>query len=54
MESLQERVAEVLAHAEEAKTQITQSQAECVELISDEIAVHQVYTLKEKTIQAQT
>jgi peptidoglycan hydrolase CwlO-like protein len=54
MEPLQERVAEVLAQVEEAKTQIAQTQAECVELISDEIAVQTVDTLKEKTAQAQT
>jgi hypothetical protein len=54
MEPLQERVAEVLAQAEEAKAHIAQTQAECVELISDEIAVQIVDTLKEKTVQAQT
>jgi uncharacterized coiled-coil DUF342 family protein len=54
MEPLQERVAEVLAQAEEAKTQIAQTQAECVGLISDEVAVQVVDTIKEKTVQAQT
>jgi peptidoglycan hydrolase CwlO-like protein len=54
MEPLQEWVAEVLAQAEEAKEHIAQTQAECVELISDEIAVQIVDTLKEKTAQAQT
>jgi hypothetical protein len=54
MEPLQEWVAEVLAQAEEAKTHIAQTQAECVELIIDEIAVQIVDTLKEKTAQAQT
>jgi uncharacterized coiled-coil DUF342 family protein len=54
MEPLQERVAEVLAQEEEAKTQIAQTQEECVELVSDEVAVQIVDTLKEKTVQAQT
>jgi predicted nucleic acid-binding Zn-ribbon protein len=54
MEPFQEWVAEVLAQAEEAKTHIAQTQAECTELISDEIAVQIVDTLKEKTVQAQT
>jgi hypothetical protein len=54
MEPLQERVAEVIAQAEEAKTHIAQTQAECAGLISDEIAVQIVDTLKEKTAQAQT
>jgi hypothetical protein len=49
MEPLQERVAEVLAQAEEAKAHIAQTQEECMELISDEIAVQIVDTLKEKT-----
>jgi peptidoglycan hydrolase CwlO-like protein len=39
MEPLQERVAEVIAQAEEAKTHMEQTQAECAGLISDEIAV---------------
>jgi chromosome segregation ATPase len=54
MEPLQERVAEVLAQAEEAKTQIAQTQEECAGLISDEVAVQVVDTIKEKTAQAQT
>jgi uncharacterized coiled-coil DUF342 family protein len=54
MEPLQERVAEVIAQAEEAKTYMAQTQAECAGLISDEIAVQTVDTLKEKTVQAQT
>jgi hypothetical protein len=52
MEPLQEWVAEVLAQEEEAKAHIAQTQEECVELISDEIAVQIVDTLKEKTAQA--
>jgi hypothetical protein len=47
-------VAEVIAQAEEAKTHIAQTQAECAGLISDEIAVQIVDTLKEKTAQVQT
>jgi hypothetical protein len=54
MEPLQEWIAEVLTQAEEAKTKIAQTQAECVELISDKIVVHIVDTLKEKIMQAQT
>jgi peptidoglycan hydrolase CwlO-like protein len=54
MESLQKRVAKVLAQVEEAKEHIAQSQAECVELISDEIVVQIVDTLKEKIVQVQT
>jgi hypothetical protein len=49
MEPLQEQVAEVLAQAEEAKTQIAQTQAECAGLLSDEVAVQVVDTIKEKT-----
>jgi hypothetical protein len=52
MELLQEWVVEVLAQAEEAKAHIEQTQAECVELISDETAIQIVDTLKEKTMQA--
>jgi hypothetical protein len=48
MEPLQEWIVEVLAQEEVAKTYIAQNQAECVELISDEIAVEIVDTLKEK------
>jgi hypothetical protein len=40
--------------AEEAKTYMAQTQAECARLISDEIAVQALDTLKEKTMQAQT
>ena len=50
MEPVQEWVAEDLAKEEEAKTHIAQTQAECVELISDKIAVQIVDTLKEKTV----
>jgi hypothetical protein len=50
MEPLQERVANVLAQAEEAKTHITQTQVECAGLISHEVAVQVVDTIKEKTV----
>jgi hypothetical protein len=51
MEPFQEWVAEVLAQAEEAKKCIAQTQSECAKLIIDEVAVHIVHTLKEKTAQ---
>jgi predicted nucleic acid-binding Zn-ribbon protein len=54
MEPLQEWVAEFIAQEEEAKTHIAQTQAECTGLISDEIAVQIVDTIKEKTAQVQT
>jgi hypothetical protein len=38
MEPLQERMAEVLAKAEESKEHITKTQEECTRLISDTIA----------------
>jgi hypothetical protein len=46
---LQEGVAEVLAQAEGARTQIAQTQLECAGLLSDEVAVQIVETIKEKT-----
>jgi peptidoglycan hydrolase CwlO-like protein len=54
IEPLQEWVAEVLAQAEGARTQIAQTQAECAGLLSDEVAVQVVDTIKEKTMQALT
>jgi predicted nucleic acid-binding Zn-ribbon protein len=54
IEPLQERVAEVLAQAEGARTQIAQTQEECAGLLSDEVAVQVVDTIKEKTAQALT
>jgi hypothetical protein len=54
MEPLQEWVAEVLAKAKESKSHIAQTQAKCMELISEEIAVQIVDTLKERTTQVQT
>jgi peptidoglycan hydrolase CwlO-like protein len=54
IEPLQERVAEVLAQAEAARTQMAQTQAECAGLLSDEVAVQVVDTIKERTTQALT
>jgi hypothetical protein len=54
IEPLQEWVAEILAQAEGAKTQIAQTQTECAGLLSDEVAVQVVDTIKEKTAQALT
>jgi hypothetical protein len=54
MEPLQERATEVIAQAEEAKTYMAQTQAECARMVSDEIAVQVLDALKEKTVQAQT
>ena len=54
MEPLQERVAEVIAQAEEAKKYMAQNQAECAGLISDKIAVQTIDDFKEKIVQAQT
>jgi hypothetical protein len=54
MDPLQEKVAEVLAQAEEAKTQIAQTQKDCVGLLSDKVAVQVMETIKDKTVQALT
>jgi chromosome segregation ATPase len=54
MEPLQEQVAEVLEQAEEDKTQITQTQEKLAGLLSDEVAVQVVDTIREKTTQVQT
>jgi hypothetical protein len=54
MEPLQEQVAEVMAQVEEAKTQIAQTQAECVGLINDEVEVQVVDTIKENIVQELT
>ena len=54
METLQERVAEVLAQEEESKTQIAETQEECAGLINDEVAGQVVDTIKEKTTHVQT
>jgi hypothetical protein len=43
-----------MAQVEESKTQIAETQEECAEWISEEIAVQIVETLKQKTVQAQT
>jgi hypothetical protein len=49
MELLQDRVSEVIAHVEEVKTYMEQTQAECVGLINDDIVVQKIDALKEKT-----
>jgi uncharacterized coiled-coil DUF342 family protein len=54
MEPLQERAAEVIAQAEDTKKNMAQTQAECTEMINDEIAVQVLDALREKTVQAQT
>jgi hypothetical protein len=54
IEPLQEQVAAILAQAEGAKTQIAQTQAECARLLSDEVTVQVVDTIKKKTAQALT
>jgi hypothetical protein len=54
IEPLQERVAEVLAQAEADRAQMAQTQAECAGLLSDEVVIQVVETIKEKTTQALT
>jgi hypothetical protein len=54
IEPLQERVAEILTQAEGDKIQIAQTQTECAGLLSNEVAVQVVDTIKEKTAQALT
>jgi hypothetical protein len=54
MEPLQERKAEVIAQAEDANKNMAQTQAECADMISDEIAVQVLDALREKTMKAQT
>jgi uncharacterized coiled-coil DUF342 family protein len=54
MEPLQERATEVIAQVEDAKKNMAQTQAECTEMINDEIAVQVLDALREKTVQAQT
>ena len=49
MDPLQEKVAEVLAQAEEAKIQIALIQEECVGFLSDKVVVQVVETIKDKT-----
>jgi hypothetical protein len=43
-----------VSKAKESKSHIAQTQAKCMELISEEIAVQIVDTLKERTTQVQT
>jgi len=54
IEPLQEWVVEILAQAEGAKTQIAQTRTKCAGLLSNEVAVQVVETIKEKTAQALT
>jgi hypothetical protein len=54
MEPLQEWAVEVIAQAEEAKKNMAQTQAECAEMINEEITVQVLDALREKTVQAQT
>jgi len=49
MEPFQEREVEVISHAEEAKTYMAQTQEECERMVSDEIAVQILDSLKENT-----
>jgi hypothetical protein len=53
MEPLQERVEKFITQEEEANILIAQTQEECIGLISDEILIQIVDTLKEKTAQVQ-
>jgi capsule polysaccharide export protein KpsE/RkpR len=50
MEPLQEQVAKVLAQAEEAKTQIAQTQVKCAGLINNEVVDQVVDTIKKKIV----
>jgi len=54
MEPLQERETKVIAQVEDRKRNMEQSQAECVDMINDEITVQVMDPLREKTVQAQT
>ena len=51
---MQEWVAELLAQEEVDRMHMEQTQAECVGLLSDEVVVEVVETIKEKTTQALT
>jgi hypothetical protein len=54
MEPLQEWATEVIVQEKEAKKNMAQTQAECVEMINNKIAMQVLDTLREKTMQAQT
>jgi hypothetical protein len=54
IEPLQEWVAEVLAQEEVDRAQMAQTHAECIGLLSDEVVIQVVKTIKEKTAQALT
>jgi hypothetical protein len=53
MELLQDRVAEVIAWVEEAKTYMEQTQVECTSFFSDDIVAQTVDAPKEKATRAQ-
>jgi hypothetical protein len=52
MEPLQELAVEVIAQEEEEKKNMAQTQAECTEMIREEITTQVLDALKEKTMQA--
>jgi hypothetical protein len=54
IEPLQEQVAEVLTHADANRAQMVQTHAKCIGLLSDEVVIQVVKTIKEKTVQALT
>jgi len=54
MEPLQEIAVEFIVQEEEVKNNMAQTQAECVEIISEEITVQVLNMLIENTMQAQT
>jgi hypothetical protein len=54
MEPLQEQEKNIIAHAEEAKTNLARTQAECARMVNDDIALQVLDALKENTYQAQT
>jgi hypothetical protein len=54
MEPLQELAAEVIVQEEEEKKNMEQTQAECAEMINEDITVQVLDALREKTVQAQT
>jgi hypothetical protein len=51
---LQEQIVAVLEQAEEAITQLAQTQLECAGLIREEVAVQTIDIIKEKTAQELT
>jgi hypothetical protein len=53
MEPLQELATEIIAQSEEEKKNMAQTQAECTEMIWEEITVQVLDALTEKVVQAQ-